>query len=67
MSFDVDVMKESDYSIALMNADPMVLQTADIIVESNNPDDLVKIMKRIYYARNPKKYISKLIEQKIHI
>ena len=67
MSFDVDVMKESDYSIALMHADQTVLETADIIVESNNPDDLVKIMKRIYYARDPKKYISKLIKQKTHI
>lgn len=63
MSFDIDVMRQSDYSIALMNADADVLEIADIIILSNNPDDLVKFMKHIYYARNPKQYIKKVIEQ----
>ncbi len=59
-SFDVDMMRNSDYSIALMNAEPEAIEVADFVIPSNNPDDIMKFIKRIYYVRNPKNYIFKL-------
>lgn len=60
--FDIEIMKKSDYSICLSSADEAVKQVADIVLPSDNPDDLVKLMKKIYYSSKPKKHLAKLAE-----
>lgn len=59
-SYDIEMMKDSDFSIALMSADRNVKEISDIVIPSDNPDDLMRLIKHIYYTRNPKKYLSKL-------
>jgi len=60
MVFDIDIMKNSDFSCALINADPEVKAIADIVIPSDQPDELINIMKKIYYARDYKSYLLKL-------
>lgn len=64
MSFDVNIMKQSNYSVALSTADFKVKQIADYVIDSNQPDDLIKLMKKIYYAKDPISYLHQLKTEK---
>lgn len=60
MPFDVNIMKSADFSCAIATADDEVKQIADIVIDSNHPDELVRLMKKIYYAKDYKTYLAKL-------
>jgi len=64
MSFDVNIMKQSNFSVALSTADSKVKQIADYVIDSDQPDDLIKLMKKIYYAKDPISYLHQLKTQK---
>ncbi|MDD4212553.1 MAG: HAD hydrolase family protein [Bacilli bacterium] len=51
-SFDVPMMIAADYSIALSSADPEVKAIADFIITSNQPDDMVRTIEKIYHTKN---------------
>ena len=51
-NFDVPMMIAADYSIALASADPEVKAIADLILASDQPDDMVRTMKKIYHTKN---------------
>jgi hydroxymethylpyrimidine pyrophosphatase-like HAD family hydrolase len=53
-------MKNSDLSIVLNSADNEVKAIADIVIPSEQPDELIKIIKKIFYARDYKKTLLKL-------
>jgi hypothetical protein len=59
-TFDIDIMKNSDLSIVLNSADNEVKAIADIVIPSEQPDELIKIIKKIFYARDYKKTLLKL-------
>lgn len=59
-SFDVEFMKLSDYSITLSSADQEALEIADIILPSNHPDELVKLMKKLFHHKDPRAYLDQL-------
>lgn len=51
-TFDVPMMIAADYSIALSSADPEVKAIADLIITSDQPDDMVRTIKKIYHTKN---------------
>lgn len=63
-SFDVEFMKLSDISITLSTADQEALDVADIILPSDHPDALVKLMKKLFHHRDPQSYLNQLKQQK---
>lgn len=60
MPFDIELMQTSNYSITLSSASDEVKKIANIVLPSKNPDDLVREIKRIYYAKDPFAYLVKL-------
>jgi hydroxymethylpyrimidine pyrophosphatase-like HAD family hydrolase len=57
-------MKQSNFSVALSTADLKVKQIADYVIDSDQPDDLIKLMKKIYYAKDPISYLYQLKTEK---
>ncbi|RJX24320.1 MAG: hypothetical protein C4537_07015 [Acholeplasma sp.] len=62
-SFDVEFMKLSDVSITLSSADQEALDVADIVLPSDHPDTLVKLMKKLFHHKDPKGYLEQLKQQ----
>jgi hydroxymethylpyrimidine pyrophosphatase-like HAD family hydrolase len=61
--FDLELMHRSDFSCALRTASSEVKEVADLVLDSESPDDLLRLMKKIYYAANPKEYLHKVIKK----
>ena len=59
-SYDLELMRLSDFSIALKSADEEVLKQADYIIDSDHPDDVVKLIHKIYYSKQPIRVIERL-------
>ena len=59
-SYDIDIMQMSDFSFALSNADEEVKAIADIIIPSENPDEIIRTIKSIYYSRKYELQLTKL-------
>jgi hypothetical protein len=53
-------MERSDYSFALDKAEDVVKKSASRVLDSNNPDDVIRLIKKVYYSRHPKKYLEKI-------
>lgn len=60
MSFDINIMKRADFSCALTTADDEVKEIADYLIPSDQPDQLIRLMKTIYYAKDYKTLLAKL-------
>ena len=58
--FDLELMRLDDFSMALKSADEEILKQVDYIIDSDHPDDVVKLMHKIYHTRDPKKFIERL-------
>ena len=57
---DIEAMKEADFSFCLGNAPLYVKDVADYIIQSDEPDEIVKYIARIFHKKNYKKYLEKL-------
>jgi hydroxymethylpyrimidine pyrophosphatase-like HAD family hydrolase len=62
--YDLEIMERSDYSFALNTACEEVKNKASKVLDSNNPDDVIRLIRKVYYKRNFKKYLNKLIKEK---
>ncbi|MFA6627125.1 MAG: HAD hydrolase family protein [Bacilli bacterium] len=51
-NFDIPMMITADYSIALTNADPEVKAIADLIIPSDQPNDMVQMIEKIFHTKN---------------
>jgi len=61
--FDLEIMQKSDFSFALRSADDCVKKEASMVIDSVNPDDLVRIMNRVFYSRDFNKELVKIKEK----
>lgn len=59
--YDLEIMERSDYSFALETAEEIVKEKASKVIKSNNPDDIIKLIRKLYYSRNIRKYLDNLI------
>ena len=57
---DLEMIKLSDFSIALKSADKEIKDHAGYVIDSEDPDSIVKLMNKIYYSKNPQKIIDRL-------
>ena len=57
---DLEMIKLSDFSIALKTSDQEVIKHVSHVIDSDDPDSVVKLMHKIYYSKNPQKYIDEL-------
>ncbi len=62
--YDLEIIEHSDYSFVLNSAEELVKTKASKVLESNNSDDIVKLIRKLYYKRNPKKYLNKILNDK---
>jgi hydroxymethylpyrimidine pyrophosphatase-like HAD family hydrolase len=60
MPFDVNIMKSAHFSCALKTADDEVKKVADMVIDSDHPDELIRLMKNIYFTKDYKTYLAKL-------
>lgn len=56
---DIPLMKKSDLAFCLKDASKEVKENANFILDSNEPKKVLLAFEKIYYSRNPKKYIHK--------
>ena len=50
--YDLEIMERSDYSVCLSSADPIVKQAADLVLDTDNSEMIVKFINKVYYAKN---------------
>lgn len=58
-SYDIEMMKASNFSIALANADEEVKMIADLVLDSTSSDLIAKEIKHIYYSKKPFEYLKR--------
>lgn len=61
---DLELINQSDLSVCLANAEECVKEQVDIVLEGSNPDELIKLMKKIYYSTNFLRFIEYLKTKK---
>lgn len=57
---DINAMKKADFSMCLNNAPIYVKKEADYILDSSNPEDLLRFMDYVYRKKNYKNYLDSL-------
>lgn len=62
--YDLEIIEHSDYSFALESAEDVVRRNASKVLAGSNPDDIIKFIRKIYYQKNPKKYLENYINNK---
>ena len=59
---DVGAMKKADFSFCLSSAPDYVKQAADYVIPSDEPDEIGKLIAKIFHTKNYKKFLSSLRE-----
>ncbi|MBU1145365.1 MAG: HAD hydrolase family protein [Firmicutes bacterium] len=62
-SFDIPMMKASNYSIALESASEDVKEIAHVVLPGNNPDFIMKEVHKIYHQKNLQAYLKRKINE----
>ena len=57
---DLEAMRRADFSFCLSSAHDYVKEVADYVIPSDEPDEIVKQMAKIFHARNYRKYLEGL-------
>lgn len=60
---DIESMKKADFAVCLSSAPAYVEEVADYVIPSDEPEEIVKLIEKIYHKRNYKKYLEKLKAQ----
>ena len=47
--YDLEIMERSDYSVCLSNAETVVKQAADLVLDSDNQEAIIRYIKKRYY------------------
>lgn len=59
---DIELLKSADVSICLSSAKEQVKTSAQIVLDSDSPDEIVKIFSKLYLSKNIKKTVNKYIK-----
>lgn len=64
-SFDIPMMKASDFSYATASAEDEVKAIANYVFDIDHPDIIMKEFQKLYYLKNVKRYLEKKKSLKI--
>ena len=59
-AIDLPLAKIADYKICLISCDDEVKEVCDYIVESDDFNDVLRLFDKIYYKKDPKKYLNSI-------
>lgn len=49
--YDLEIMARSDFSVCLANADDIVKQSADLVLETDNPEAIIRFIQKSFYQK----------------
>jgi hydroxymethylpyrimidine pyrophosphatase-like HAD family hydrolase len=49
--YDLEIMERSDFSVCLSNADSLVKQAADLVLDTDNQEAIIRYIKKRYYQK----------------
>jgi hypothetical protein len=59
-SSDIEMMRMADVSICLKNAPDKIKSAATLVLDTDNPDAILKTIEKIYHKRNFEAYLKKV-------
>ena len=54
--YDLEIMARSDFSVCLANADDIVKQSADLVLDTDNPEAIIRFIQKSFYQKKTTQY-----------
>ncbi len=61
---DIEAMKKADFSVCMKHAPEYLREVADYVLPSDEPEDAVRLIAKIFHTKNYKKLVEELKKQK---